>query len=145
MGLFRVRHRLFQPPGALRVYKLERFRQAQLLEATFDPPPVAEVLDRLQQAWDAWLTDGPVEEVRLRFSPAVVRYVAEARRRPSQVLRQLPDGGVELSFRLAPTIDLARWILSWGDSCQVLAPEALAQQVARAHRLAAAQDPASEA
>lgn len=54
------------PPGALRVYKLERFRQAQLLEATFDPPPVAEVLNRLQQAWDVWLTDGPVEKA---FAP----------------------------------------------------------------------------
>jgi len=127
------------PPGALRVYKLERVLEATLTEERFEPVPVGEVLDRLQKGWDVWLAEGDAKEVRLRIAPQAVRYIAEARWHPSQRIQQLADGSVELVFRLAPTYDLAHWIISWGDACRVLEPPELAAMVAEAHRRAAAQ------
>jgi predicted DNA-binding transcriptional regulator YafY len=95
--------------------------------------------DRLQKGWDVWLAEGEAKEVRLRIAPQAVRYIAEARWHPSQRIQQLADGSVELVFRLAPTYDLAHWIMSWGDACRVLEPPELAAMVAEAHRRAAAQ------
>jgi len=127
------------PPGALRVYKLERVLEATLTEERFDPVPVSQVLDHLEKGWDVWLADGDAQEVRLRVAPQAVRYICEARWHPSQGSKALPDGSMELSFRLAVTYDLAHWIMSWGEACRVLEPPELAEMVAEAHRRAAAQ------
>lgn len=59
--------------------------------------------------------------------------VAERRWHPSQeIKRPQEDGGViELRLRVAGLEDLTRWVLSWGGRAKVLAPEELAQRVAR--------------
>lgn len=60
---------------------------------------------------------------------------------PSQSLRDLPDGRLEMTLRLADTLDVRRWILGFGVQAKVVAPEALrealrAEAEALARRLA---------
>ena len=129
---------LAEPPGALRVFKLERVRRAALTEAVFEPPPHDELLARLDQAWEVWLSDGDVAEVRLRFDAAAARQVTEARWHPSQRVERRPDGGIEVRFAVASTLELEPWILGWGAACEVLAPADLRQRIAQQHSAAAA-------
>ncbi len=40
-------------------------------------------------------------------------------------MRDLPDGGLELTLRLGALAEVSRWILGWGESAEVIAPPEL--------------------
>jgi predicted DNA-binding transcriptional regulator YafY len=128
---------LAEPPGAVRVFKLERVREAVLTEAIFEPPSHDDLLTRLDQAWEVWLSDEAAVEVRLRFTAAAARQVSEARWHPSQRIERLAGGGIDLRLAVASTVELVPWILGWGAACEVLQPTELREQVAREHGAAA--------
>ncbi len=126
------------PPGAVRVFKLERAVAATLTDTPFTPPPARELLDSVGRAWIVWQGDGEPEEVRLRFTAAMARRVRETRWHPSQRLVELIDGGVELHVAVTSTVEILPWVLGWGAACEVLAPEQLRAAVARELAAAAA-------
>jgi predicted DNA-binding transcriptional regulator YafY len=126
-----------EPPGELRVLKLERVHSAMLTERTFAPPPLDQLLDRLDRAWGVWLSDEEPVQVRLSFDPAVAQRVRETRWHPSQRLTGRDDGSVELALTVASAVELLPWIVGWGRHCRVLAPADLAAVVAAEHRAAA--------
>lgn len=128
---------LAEPPGAVRVFKLERVRRAVLTDAVFEAPALEELLSRLDQAWEVWLSDDNAIEVHLRFTAAAARQVTEARWHPSQRIERMAGGGIELRLVVASTVELVPWILGWGAACEVLQPAALREQVAREHGAAA--------
>jgi len=75
--------------------------------------------------------------VVLRFDPAAADYIREKRWHPSQELRDLAGGGLELRLKLSSLGEVQRWILSWGGSAQVVAPPELVESVrAAAERMA---------
>jgi predicted DNA-binding transcriptional regulator YafY len=41
----------------------------------------------------------------------------------------LPDGSLEIAFRVAGLAEIKRWVLSFGPVCQVLEPEELREMV----------------
>lgn len=41
---------------------------------------------------------------------------------PSQELRELPDGGIELKLKLSSLVEINRWLLGWGANAKVLEP-----------------------
>lgn len=118
------------PPGEVRVLKLERMRSARLLQATFNPPPEGELLGRLDRAWGIWLSDGEPVAVRLRFAADTATRVAETRWHPTQRLERRADGGVDMELRVASTVEILPWILGWGSRCEVLSPPELRAEVA---------------
>lgn len=125
------------PPGELRVLKLERVRSVEVTGASFEPPDLEPIFDRLASAWGVWLGDERPVDVTLRFAPDVAARVRETRWHPSQRLVTNPDGTVDLNLSVASTVELLPWILGWGRHCRVLAPTKLAEEVAREHREAA--------
>lgn len=75
--------------------------------------------------------------VILRFEAAAADYIREKRWHPSQELRELPGGGLEMRLELSSLGEVQRWILSWGGSAQVVAPPELVESVrAAAERMA---------
>jgi proteasome accessory factor B len=70
-------------------------------------------------------------EVAVRFAPAVADYLREKRWHPSQELRELPGGGVELRFRLSSLTEIQRWILNWGAHAQAVSPPELVAAMRR--------------
>lgn len=142
-SLYAVGHA--DPPGELRVFKLERVVKAELTATPFEPVPTAELLARLERSWDVWLSDADAVEVRLRFAPEAARSVREARWHASQRLEDIAGGGVEMRLAVASTIELVPWILGWGGACEVLAPPALRDEVARQLRHAASRYEAGRA
>jgi proteasome accessory factor B len=71
-----------------------------------------------------------MQTVRLRFTPGVARRVRESVWHRSQQLRDLPDGALELTVRVAGIVEIRPWILSWGDAVEVLEPADLRASVA---------------
>jgi len=129
---------LMEPPGELRVLRLERISFSAVTGLTFVPPPVDELLERIERSWSVWLADDEPVEVRLRFTEEASPLVRETRWHPSQRLQDASDGGVDLSLTVASTTELVPWILGWGPNCRVLAPAELRERIAAETRAAAA-------
>ena len=70
--------------------------------------------------------------VVIRFSELVADYIREKKWHASQELKNLSNGGVELSLRLSSLVEVQRWILSWAGNAQVFAPEELKKAVQQA-------------
>jgi predicted DNA-binding transcriptional regulator YafY len=123
--------------GAIRTFKVERIVDLSLTPQSFEAPEAVALAATLRRAWDI-IADQPETEVVLRFEPAVAARVGEATWHPSQVIRELDDGSLEWRARVAGTIEIRLWILSWGDEVEVLEPAALRDDVAATHARAAA-------
>jgi len=123
---------------AMRTYKVERIRQASLTLDRYQIPDDFDPDQFLAHSWGIWSSDTtPPVDVRLRFDAGVARRVRETVWHRSQVLTDLPDGGVELTVRVAGIVEIRPWVLSWGDQVEVLAPPELRAAVATAARGAA--------
>jgi proteasome accessory factor B len=120
---------------AMRTYKVERIRQATLTVDRYEIPDAFDPDQFLAHSWGIWSSDTtPPVDVRLRFDAGVARRVRETIWHRSQVLTDLPDGGVELTVRVAGIVEIRPWVLSWGDQVEVLAPPELREAVAGAVR-----------
>jgi predicted DNA-binding transcriptional regulator YafY len=75
--------------------------------------------------------------VVLRFRADQAPYVREREWHPTQRLRTLRDGRLEMRFHAGGTLEIARWILGWGDAVEVLRPAALRARVRAALQSAA--------
>lgn len=75
--------------------------------------------------------------VVVRFRPDQAPYVREREWHPTQKMRTLRDGRLELTFRAGGTFEITRWILGWGDAAEVVRPVSLRREVARVLRAAA--------
>ncbi len=75
--------------------------------------------------------------VVVRFHPDQAPYIREREWHPTQKLRTMRDGRLELTFRAGGTFEITRWILGWGDAAEVVRPASLRHQVAAILRGAA--------
>ena len=123
--------------NAIRTFKIERIRDVSLTPDPFPPPEAGLIEGMFGRAWDIIADQEPVEVV-LRFSPAVAARVREARWHPSEVVAEEADGSLSWRAVVAGPIEIRLWILSWGDTVEVLAPVSLRDDVAATHARAAA-------
>jgi predicted DNA-binding transcriptional regulator YafY len=68
---------------------------------------------------------GNLVTVRVIFSKRTAPYIRERLWHPSQKLRELEDGRLEVTLRVADTLEVRRWILGYGVQAEVVAPEGL--------------------
>src|SRR5262249_10530010 len=74
----------------------------------------------------AWgIVRGTLVTVRVAFAKGVAPYIRERLWHPTQKLRDLPDGRLELTLQVADTQEVRRWILGWGAQAEVLQPIAM--------------------
>ena len=109
----------------------------RLTPETFEPEPEVAVEETFRRAWDM-IADQPEVEAVVRFAPNVAARVIETTWHPSQTVAREPDGSLIWRARLAGTIEVRLWILSWGADVEVLEPVALREDVVATHRRAAA-------
>jgi predicted DNA-binding transcriptional regulator YafY len=129
--------RLFAHDGAVYLYahvprhdqvitlNLHRLLRLTVQEQTGKPPA-----DFRPEQWEssAFRVFSSLKEAvayRLRFSAEVAPYIRERVWHPSQVLRELPAGGLELTFSCSPSYEGTAWVSSWGKNVEVLEPEGL--------------------
>ncbi len=120
-GLYVVGHD--HKSDEIRTFAVERIRELELTEASFSIP---ESFD-----FDTWSASSfgviaePATQVRLRFDRRWVTYVEEHTWHPSQALKALPRGRVEMNLEVGDTADLRAWILSFGAGAEVIEPAEL--------------------
>ena len=114
---------------AMRTFKLERVQRAEMLDETYEIPADYDPYALLADSWGI-MDESRTDEVRLRFSPAVARRVKESVWHRSQRVADNPDGGCDLTLRVSGTREIRSWILSWGADVEVLAPDALREEIA---------------
>jgi predicted DNA-binding transcriptional regulator YafY len=61
-------------------------------------------------------------------------YVKEREWHPSQQIKDLRDGRVELAFTAGGEFEIIRWILGWGDAAEVVRPRRVRERVQSALR-----------
>jgi predicted DNA-binding transcriptional regulator YafY len=121
--------------NAMRTFKVERIVSADMLPQAFDLPENLDVEELLSSAWGIIWGDGHL--VKLRFTKDVAWRVKESRWHPTQTIEDTDDGGCILTLSIASLMEVGRWIRSWGDQVEVLAPIELREELrAEAIRLA---------
>jgi predicted DNA-binding transcriptional regulator YafY len=68
-------------------------------------------------------------EVVIRFNARAADYIREKKWHSSQVLKELKNGGTELTLKLSSLAEVERWVLSWGGDAKVLRPPELAEAI----------------
>jgi predicted DNA-binding transcriptional regulator YafY len=119
---------------AVRTFKVDRIAELVVTPDAFEAPD-RQLEKDLAPAWDIIADQTPVDVV-LRFRPNVATRVGEATWHPSQRVESDPDGSLVWRARVAGTIEIRLWILSWGDDVEVLEPAALRDDVAATMRRA---------
>ena len=110
--------------NAVRTFAPARIAKATPTGKTFPRPTDFNLDQLLRDSFGIHSTHGEFDVV-VRFNPDVADYIREKRWHPSQQLRELADGGVEIQLRLGSLIEVKRWILGWGASATVIAPDSL--------------------
>jgi len=108
---------------AVRIFAVERMRTVELTRVRFEVPASFDAGKYLAGAWG--ILRGDLVTVRVVFARGLARYIRERVWHPSQKLRDLPDGRVEMTLHVADTLEVRRWILGYGVQAEVLAPEGL--------------------
>ena len=113
--------------GEVRTFAVERIQELSLLEEGFTP--IAELPDTAFPH-SLGVHSGPPEHVEIQFEPAVADYVRAREWHPSQQVRDEPAGGLVLTLDVCRDRALQSWILSFGPFARVIAPDALAREIA---------------
>jgi proteasome accessory factor B len=115
----------------IRTFVPARIRSMEPTGQTFERPPRFSVEKMLHDSFGVHSGQGEYEVV-IRFDAFAADYIREKRWHPSQQLRELKDGGVELRLKLSSLGEIQRWVLGWGGSAQVLQPADLVLAVREA-------------
>ena len=107
---------------ALRTFKVERILDLSLTPRTFEPPEAGAL--EADAAPGVGHHRGPARDRGRAALRPVASAPASARRRGIRARRsrEAADGSLEWRARVAGTIEIRLWILSWGDEVEVLAP-----------------------
>ncbi|MGI8554560.1 MAG: helix-turn-helix transcriptional regulator [Dehalococcoidia bacterium] len=103
---------------SLRIFRLDRIDQVELLDERF-PLSERHNVDSCSRS-----LQGEFVEARIRFEPAVERWIRE--RQPFIFLREELDSlGPVYVYALRNEQELVNWLLSWGAAVEVMSPPSL--------------------
>lgn len=111
-----------------RRFVLGRMQCLQVQNSYFKRPKGFSADKFLKGGFGVFTGDKPVE-IRIWFDAFAARLVKERTWHHSQEIHQLPNEEIELKMRLTSTVEISRWILSWGDHAKAVAPAELARDI----------------
>jgi proteasome accessory factor B len=112
----------------IRTFVLGRIQSVPETGEPFEKPADFSLSERLMGSFGVFSGEGS-HRVRLAFDEFAAQLVRERTWHPSQEIRELEDGRIELSLQLDSLEEIERWVLSWGGHAKVLAPRSLQQRV----------------
>jgi predicted DNA-binding transcriptional regulator YafY len=123
-----------------------RIRSLREMEERFERPADFRIEEYLDHSFRAVRGDGAPQRIRLRFAPEAAKYVRERTWHPSQKSQLRRDGSLIVTLQLNHTLEVKRWVLSYGAGCEVLEPAELRREVQEELRRTISQyDPDSQA
>lgn len=108
--------------GELRFFRLDRVEGVDPLDDVFEPNE--EIAERARAAGRAFASDA-TEQMTVRYSPRIARWVAEREGRQLDA-----DGGLTMEHTVADEGWAVRHVLQYGADAEILAPERLRDAMA---------------
>jgi predicted DNA-binding transcriptional regulator YafY len=124
--------------GEIRVFKVDRILEVNVTSREFEPGDVEHIAQQLRQSWGGVVFGEAQHQVTINFSAAVEARIRESYWHPSQVLENLPDGGIQLKVSLPSLLEITPWIRGWGPEAVVVGPPELRDEIAQSFQRAAA-------
>ena len=109
-------------------FKVERINEIQLMSESYSIPEDFDANEYLASGWGIVVEKGSTL-VKLRFEKEIARLAEETIWHPSQVVKKLQDGSVEVSLKVTVSDELISWIMGWGQYLEVLEPKTLRLEV----------------
>lgn len=111
-----------------RTFALDRIESVAVTDKTFKKLEGFNLRERLSKAWGIW--EGRETTVTVRFSKKIAEVIKRKPAwHPSEKRKILPDGGVELTFKISGTEELKWWLHSWTPHAEVIKPLYLRQEM----------------
>lgn len=108
----------------LRLLVVHRMSHAELTDEPMHAPKDFD-LDAYIAKGEFDVSSGQLIRLRAILHKNAAQYLTETALSKDQRLRELDDGRVQITASVMQTAQLRRWLLSFGDQVEVLAPEAL--------------------
>ncbi|MBL9170824.1 MAG: WYL domain-containing protein [Verrucomicrobiales bacterium] len=115
----------------LRTFVPSRIQSLESTGKKFERPARFSLENRLRNSFSVHSGDGEYLVV-VRFTAQVADFIREKKWHPSQFLKELPHGGVELRLTLSSLNEVERWILAWGGDATVVEPAELKARIRQA-------------
>lgn len=115
----------------LRTFAPSRIKSIRKTGERFSPNRKFSLDRRLRDSFGVRSGQGEFDVV-LHFDPSAADYIREKRWHPSQKLRELRGGGVEIQMKLSSLDEVERWVLSWAGRAKIIRPAALVRSVKEA-------------
>ena len=107
--------------ATLRIFRLDRVESVEVLDETFERDPSAGL--RVQEAGRAFVS-GTSNQMTVRYSPRIARWVAEREQAPLDA-----DGSLTMTHPVADDSWAVRHVLQYGPDAEVVAPESIRELV----------------
>ena len=121
----------------LRTFALPRMRKVRDTRTGFRRPADFSISKHLSDSFGVFKGKAK-HRVCIHFDAFAARLVCERQWHPSQKIKRLADGEIEMSMTLGGLEEVERWILSWGEHARVMEPVELRRMIRRvAHVLLA--------
>lgn len=126
----------------IRKFRVSRIGAAEPTPLHFTLPKDFSLEAFFEGSW--YVFGGELQEVGIRFSPAVARLIRERVPHPGQTLQTFSDGTLFYRARVRDLDEVAWWLVQYGEEAVVVYPAALREKVValalgvlRAHSVAA--------
>lgn len=113
--------------GDIRILAVDRIRKLDKTGISFTIPDIFDPEQYLNPSFGIFIEE-PMR-VRVRFSSDTAVYARERTWGLDQIVVDLEDDAIELSFTAAGFEEIVRWALSFGKGARVLEPERLVERV----------------
>jgi len=110
------------------IFRINRIKELTILDRCFISNEKFDLREYLGRAW-SMLPEGKIYNIILRFLPKVAEDVSEVQWHSTQRITLDSDGSVTVEFRVDGLSEITRWILSYGDQVQVIAPQVLRNKI----------------
>ena len=111
----------YEADKAVRTFALDRIKSLSVLDRYF-VPPIKTPEEELSAAFGAFLDGEPVDVV-LKFEESYKPLILRKTWHPSQNTRELPDGSLEVTFRVKGLDGIRNWVYQWLPHVEVIAPK----------------------
>ena len=109
------------PESRVRTWKLDRFGKAKILDEWFKIPKDLDLDQFVGNSLGVFIGNKP-RNFKIKISPHAARWVIEDPWHPEQKIKQLKDGGIELSVKAVHELEIIPRVLNLGAHAEILSP-----------------------
>lgn len=112
-----------------RIYALSRFKEIKFSDEKYSIPAGFDISKEVDLSFGIWHNKDNAVKYELLFDSRTANYILEREWHENQKIEQKEDGSVLLEFSSNQKQQILSWIMSFGDSVEVIAPKALRKEI----------------